>query len=79
MLSYQRALNLLKNGICIAEIGQSVLELLRSKVAAGYPYRSRDCCFPTFQSSHWCRKWRNCQSVVVGNELSVSFVSYKMD
>ena len=51
LLSYKRALNLLKNNICIAEIGQTVLELLRSKVATGHPHRSRKLSFSDFLNS----------------------------
>ena len=49
LLSYKRALDLLNNDICIAEIGQAVLELLRSKFGTGNPHRSRNCHFPTFE------------------------------
>ena len=45
------ALNFLKNDICIAEIGQAVLELLQSKVAKGNPHRSRKLSFSDFSNS----------------------------
>ena len=51
LLSHESALNLLKNDICISEIGQVVLELLRSKVASGNPQRSRKLSFSEFSSS----------------------------
>ena len=51
LLSYKRALNLLNNDICIAEIGQAVLELLRSKVETGDPHRSRKFSFSDFSNS----------------------------
>ena len=48
---YKRALNLLNNDICIVEIGQAVLELLRSKVATESPHRSRKLSFSDFSNS----------------------------
>ena len=45
------ALNFLKNNICIADIGQVVLELLRSKVATGNPHKSRNLSFSDLSSS----------------------------
>ena len=51
LLSCKRALNLLNNDICIAEIGQAVLESLRSKVATRDPHRSRKLSFSDFSNS----------------------------
>ena len=51
LLSYKRALNLLNNKICIAEIGQAVLELLRSKFGTGNPHRSRKLSLSDFSNS----------------------------
>ena len=51
MLSYKRVLNLMNNGICIAEISQAVLELLRSEVMTGNPHRSRKLSFSDFSNS----------------------------
>ena len=41
MLSDKRVLNLLNNDIGIAEIGQAVLELLRSKFVTGNRHKSQ--------------------------------------
>ena len=49
--SYKRVLNLLNNDICIAEIGQAVLELLQSKFGTGNPHRSRKLSFSDFSKS----------------------------
>ena len=51
LLSYKKALNLLNNDICIAEISQAVLELLRSEVEKGNPHRSRKLSFSDFSNS----------------------------
>ena len=45
MLSYKRVLNLMNNGMCIAEISQAVFELLRSEVMTRNPHRSRKLSF----------------------------------
>ena len=50
-LSDKRALNLLNNHICSAEIVQPVLELLRSKAESGNPHKSRKLSFYDFSNS----------------------------
>ena len=49
--SHIKALNLLNNDMCFAEIGQVVLELLRSKFATGNPHRSRNLSFSDHSNS----------------------------
>ena len=51
MLSYKRVLNLMNNDICIAEISQTVFELLRSEVMTGNPHRSQKLSFSDFSNS----------------------------
>ena len=46
-----RVLNLLENDVCIAEISQAILELLRSKVETGNPHGSRKLSFSDFSNS----------------------------
>ena len=51
MLSYKRVLNLMNNGICIAEISQVIFELLRSEVMTGNPHICRKLSFSDFLNS----------------------------
>ena len=49
LLSYERASKMLKNDMCITEIGQAVLELGSSKDGSGIFIEVGKCRFPTLE------------------------------
>ena len=56
LMSYERAFKMLKNDMCITEIGQAVSSYKALKMGRGILIEVGKCRFPTFRTPHYFRK-----------------------